>query len=424
MNATPKLGGIYLLMTGGNHWVGGVQYTRNLIRSMNLLPRNEKPIVVLSLGKKNLNSGYEQEFGAYDFVTLEDQPSWSRNVGSLIRRAFGERGAKFYISVTERVSSPVRKCTVAYPVKGTPLAQKNIESVLWIPDFQYKCFPEYFSEEERRQRDLNYSKMLDNDSTLVLSSESVRTDFEHYFPEHKKKMVRILRFISVMEETDYLRDPNQVCAKYDLPDKFIYLPNQFFVHKRHDLVFSALAKLKRNGIKVNLVCTGNSQDYRKQEYYSSLMNLLHDNQLIDQVSLLGLIPRADQIQIFRKAALTLQPSIFEGWSTTVEDGIALGKEILLSDIDTHKEQKPKRGHFFRAGCIDSLVESINQLWSIIRPGPDFERERIAQKENRDRGMAFARTFLDIMSEAHTKHYKALLVNSMKKKDQLSFDKHA
>ena len=391
-------------MTGGKHWMGGVQYTRNIISAIDLLPKDEKPIVVLSLGRKNLNSGYEQEFGGYDFVRLEGHPSWARVVSSGIRRIFGERASRRFLSLTDMIASSAQKCTVAYPVKGLPLAM-NIESVLWIPDFQYKCLPEYFSEEERRQRDLDYSKMLDNDSILVLSSESVRADFERFFPEHANKKIRILRFISVMDEGDYLRDPGEVCARYNLPDKFVYLPNQFFMHKRHDLVFSALAKLKRNGVKIDLVCTGNSQDYRSDDYYASLMNFLNDNLLADQVSLLGLIPRTDQIQIFRKAAFTLQPSIFEGWSTTVEDGIALGKDILLSDIATHKEQNPKHGHFFEAGSVDSLAESINRLWCETRPGPDLERERLAQIENRNRGLSFARAFLGIMCEAHTKHCK-------------------
>lgn len=412
MNTARKPVKIYLLMTGGNHWLGGVQYTRNLIRAMDLLPKDEKPIVVLSLGRKNLNSGYEQEFGAYDFVRLEGYPSWTRIVSSGVRRVFGERVSKRFLSLADMFACSASGCTVAYPVKGCPLAM-NIESVLWIPDFQYKCMSEYFSEEERRQRDLGYSKMLDNGSILVLSSESVRTDFERFFPEHRNKKVRILRFISVMDDDDYLPDPDKVCARYNLPDKFVYLPNQFFMHKRHDLVFSALAKLKRNGVKIDLVCTGNSQDYRSQDYYTSLMNLLNDNQLADQVSLLGLIPRADQIQIFRKAAVTLQPSIFEGWSTTVEDGVALGKDILLSDIDTHREQNPEHGHFFKAGCIDSLAESINQLWCVTRPGPDLERERLARIENRSRGLTFARTFLDIMGEAHTKHCKSSTCDSHK-----------
>lgn len=404
MNAARRPLGIYLLMTGGIHWVGGVQYTRNLIRAMDLLPEEEKPKVVLSLGRKNFNAGYEQEFGAYDFVKLEGHPSWTRVVGSGIRRILGEKASRLFLSLADRVACSAAQCTVAYPVKGLPLAM-NIESVLWIPDFQYKCLPEYFSEEERKQRDLGYAKMLDNDAILVLSSESVRADFEHFFPEQKNKKVRILRFVSAMDEDDYAHNPNEVCAQYGLPEKFIYLPNQFFVHKRHDVVFSALAKLKRNGVKVDLVCTGNSQDYRSQDYYAGLMNFLHENQLEDQVHLLGLIPRPDQIQIFRKSAFTLQPSVFEGWSTTVEDGIALGKDILLSDIATHKEQNPAHGHFFRAGCADSLAELINQLWGMAQPGPDLEHERLARIENRNRGLAFARTFLDIMGEAHSSHCK-------------------
>ena len=104
MNATRKPLNIYLLMTGGVNWIGGVQYTRNLIQAMDLLPKDEKPMVILSLGRKNLNAGYEQEVGAYDFVRLEGHPSWNRVVSSGVRRVFGERVSKRFLSLANMIT--------------------------------------------------------------------------------------------------------------------------------------------------------------------------------------------------------------------------------------------------------------------------------------------------------------------------------
>jgi glycosyltransferase involved in cell wall biosynthesis len=386
------------LMTGGNHWIGGVQYTRNLLRALDLLPASEKPRVVLTLGRKNLNCGYEEEFSRYKFVQVEEASTWVDAVNGAVRRVFGAKAVKALLPLTNAFR-PVQKCTVAFPVKGQPLPM-DIESVLWIPDFQYKCLPKYFQPEDRAQRDKLYAEMLEGDQILVLSSESVRADFLKYFPEYAHKRVRILHFSSLLSEEDYQPDPVEVCNGYKLPEKFAYLPNQFFQHKRHDLVFAALARLKAEGLEVNVVCTGNHRDYRSPEHYDSLLDFLNKQKLEGQVSLLGLIPRVEQLQIFRRAALVLQPSMFEGWSTTVEDGIALGKDVLLSDIPTHVEQAPEFATYFEAGNVACLAEEIRKLWLMSSPGPDPVREQHAREKNRRRGIAIANNFMDIMNEAH------------------------
>lgn len=392
---------IYLLMTGGQHWIGGVQYTRNLIRSISCLPEIEQPSIVLSLGSKNQNAGYEQEFSKYDFITLEGQAPWVRTLCGGVRKVFGESACKKLLRILDYFDASADKCEVAYPVKGMPLSM-NLQSVLWIPDFQYKCLPQYFSDDEIARRNQDYARMLAGDEILVLSSESVRRDFHRFFPEYADKNIRVLNFVSVMESDDFSRDPDNVCRKYNLPEKFVYLPNQFFMHKRHDLVFQALAKIKQSGREIALVCTGNCSDYRAQDYYQSLLRTLRNHQIESQVFILGLIPRSDQIQIFRKAAFTLQPSEFEGWSTTVEDGIALGKDMLLSNIDTHIEQAPLYGTYFQAGDIDDLVDKLIRLWERGTPGPDLARERFAKESNHQRCAAFAKTFLDIMYAARAK----------------------
>ena len=42
----------------------------------------------------------------------------------------------------------------------------------------------------------------------------------------------------------------------------------------------------------------------------------------------------------------INPSLFEGWSSTVEQAKAYNKKIILSNISVHREQKPKYSYFF------------------------------------------------------------------------------
>ena len=58
------------------------------------------------------------------------------------------------------------------------------------------------------------------------------------------------------------------------------------------------------------------------------------------------------------ALAVLQPSTFEGWSTSVEESKAMAKRIILSNIDVHVEQAPKRGIYFPPHSAEDLAMSM------------------------------------------------------------------
>jgi hypothetical protein len=44
----------------------------------------------------------------------------------------------------------------------------------------------------------------------------------------------------------------------------------------------------------------------------------------------------------------INPSLFEGWSSTVEECKGVGKPMILSDLGVHKEQYPEAIYFERS----------------------------------------------------------------------------
>jgi FkbM family methyltransferase len=389
---------ILIYLTGGVHWLGGVQYTRNLLRALSLLPASELPNIVLQIGRRSSGQGFEEEFSCYPNVVI-DRSRGGRfaliyRALSLLRRA----QRRFFGSDTPIRALSSDDCAVAFPAKG-PNIHGPARNVYWVPDFQYKNFPIFFSDTERQKRDAAYDQMFAEEGILVLSSEAVKKDFERFFPKHKSKTVRILHFCTIIDDDDYALDPIRICADFGLPEKFIYLPNQMWQHKGFETVFEALGMLRRQGLIFPLVCTGNSEDYRKSSYFNELLELIDTHQLASQIHLLGMLPRRTQIQLYRRAAVVLQPSRFEGWSTSVEDARALGKPIILSDLDAHKEQHPPDATFFVAGDVMDLARKLTQFWPEARPGPDLSSEQLAREHIGPRALAFARTFMSIMSEA-------------------------
>ena len=117
------------------------------------------------------------------------------------------------------------------------------------------------------------------------------------------------------------------------------------------------------------------------------------------MSILGLIERAEQIQLLRRCVAVVQPSLFEGWSTIVEDARVFGKRILMSDIAVHKEQSPPNGLYFEQASRRSLADRLDEVWKTGIPGPDLEKETEARTKAIDNAHAYVRSFLSLARNA-------------------------
>jgi glycosyltransferase involved in cell wall biosynthesis len=73
----------------------------------------------------------------------------------------------------------------------------------------------------------------------------------------------------------------------------------------------------------------------------------------------------------RASSALLNPSLFEGWSTTVEEARALGVPLILSDLSVHREQAGNDACFFDRSSAASLAEAL----ATFKPLLAEERDR-------------------------------------------------
>lgn len=90
------------------------------------------------------------------------------------------------------------------------------------------------------------------------------------------------------------------------------------------------------------------------------------------VKFLGFIDREDQICLMDNAMAIIQPSLFEGWSTVVEDSKALNQNCIVSNIAVHKEQLGHQGYFFDPNSADSLIAQMIKVKKIQSKAFDFD----------------------------------------------------
>src|SRR5690606_13928538 len=115
-------------------------------------------------------------------------------------------------------------------------------------------------------------------------------------------------------------------------------------------VVEALARLKGEGRLDEVppvVLSGLAEDRRNPRHYDRLMAEAHATGVESHFRYLGLIPYDHVLSLNAACERMINPSLFEGWSTPIEEAKALGTPLLLSDLPIHREQAPD-AHFFNA----------------------------------------------------------------------------
>jgi glycosyltransferase involved in cell wall biosynthesis len=308
---------------------------------------------------------------------------------------------------------------VIIPVRDHTVYDVDLPFVGWIPDFQHLRLPELFDPGEIGFRDQFFSAIAQKSSVILLSSESARMDFEEFFPEQAAK-ARVAHFPSLLWTLDR-GDDSATLRKFHLPQKFALVANQFWRHKNHRILPPALELLKRRGIEINLVVTGLPSDYRDPEN-KSLSQFFQESAkegVAGSIHFLGQIPYRDLVAMMRAAALIIQPSFFEGWSTSVEDSKALGRSLVCSDIPVHREQVPDALGFFDPTKPEMLADLLAEIYGDLPPGPDIQREEAALELARKRASDYGCRLLEMTKEAMFKKLESLLKETAARSEEQS-----
>ncbi len=372
-----------ILAKGDAAWIGGQHYTAHLIRALHALPPSERVHVTLLVPDGISTDAFAEVASMVDVCVVPQH----RTDGSA-----ATMNPALLTAIADRDIDLVFPCMRSMG-EGFP-----IPWVAWIPDLQHITYPQFFNEAQRRQRDRVFTRLAEESRRIVVSSHSARVDCERAYPACRGKL-RVLRFACVPDERWFEGDAAAVARRYDLPARFLMLPNQFWIHKNHLTAFEAIGKLADRGIKITLACTGSTDDPRHPDHIKSLRRFIESAGLSESIRLLGLIPRSDQMQLLRAATAVVQPSLFEGWSTAVEDARALGKTIFLSDIPVHREQDPPCATYFEPESSEMLAGVIEAAWSMTSEPDARSATDQARARHGRHVMAFARTFREIAGEA-------------------------
>lgn len=388
--------------TPDDGWVGGAIYFRNLVNSITQAAREDGVDleIVLAYEERShlpasdrlLSADLKRVF----FSDYEDIPLTSAQKEQLMAIPAGPERRPFRQMLQYGALIRETGGDLIFPL--FPIGDYRLPCPIlsWIPDLQHAVLPEFFSPEEIEVRDRKYGIAAKASDAVILSSEAARDDFLQRYGTPSGRL-EVLRFFTLPEEAWFQGDPVAVRKRLGIPDDYLMVCNQFWAHKNHQLVIRALSALKERGIAPFVVFTGSLAENRRGGIVDGVLQGLCEAGLWDQCRVLGQLDRVDQIQLVRGARAVVQPSLFEGWSTVLEDCRTLGKRVIASDLKVHREQDLPGATYFNPASPAALADEIASV--LCEPvETSLSREGATRAEAGARTLDFGRQFLRLARE--------------------------
>ncbi|MFC1784221.1 glycosyltransferase family 4 protein [Candidatus Neomarinimicrobiota bacterium] len=215
-------------------------------------------------------------------------------------------------------------------------------------------FPESGSRKEYNIREKHYSRMCKNaKGILVDSSLGKQQLIESYHVPNSK--VHVLPFIA----PKYIHETkNSVSLKYNLPQKYLFYPAQFWEHKNHKALVRAISLIIAKLPDLKMVFVGSPNNG-----FTSLNNLIKKLGLQKVFIFLEQVPDEQMKGLYANARALIMPTFFGPTNIPPLEAFACGCPVAVSNIYGMPEQVGDAGLLFNPRSDVEIADSIYKLWT-------------------------------------------------------------
>ena len=349
----------FLMNYNPRSWFGGTNLIKNLIYCIKRFSNGKiEPILIVS---KSLSKDELKEFKNIKLIKTDLFNH------SLILRILLKMEILFF-GKSNKIDLFFKKNKIQLISHSNVLAynfltgrNSDIKCLSWVADFQYLYYPKYFRYNTKFLRNLNIKFCTVHSSKILLSSYDAQQDLKRVSKKAFNKSAVSQFFFQSPKQSEIL-NINKLNKKFHLKGKFFYMPNQYWTHKNHITVLKSLKHLKEKNKNFTVISTGHNHDHRNNSYFNEIFDFIKKNKLEKNYKYLGIIKYNEVLSLIYHSVSLINPSKFEGRHSSVEQARSLGKKIILSDINIHREQSPPRSSFFSPMNFKQLSNLMENNW--------------------------------------------------------------
>lgn len=343
----------------------------------------EQVIIGLAHGLSALDGPEE-----YVFLAYEGQSAWLEPFVHgparvmTVKRPFKSRLVRRFpvlAAARRRIMTTGATDSVAPPVPATDgTAEKLGAEVVHFPrqdgfitsiptifhphDLQHVHFPEFFSDAERRQRDLWYRTLCDQASVVSVTSEWGKRDLVENLDVDPGK-IAVVPLAPALAAYGPALDDQERSSLLDglgVRGDFAFYPAQTWPHKNHARLVGALKLLRERGTDITLVCSG-----AKNEYLPALERFVRDQGMDDRVLFVGYVSPKELQALYAGARCMIMPTLFEaaGGFGPIAEAFLAGVPVACSNVTSIPEQVGDAALVFDPLDERAIAATVERLWT-------------------------------------------------------------
>ena len=252
----------------------------------------------------------------------------------------------------------------------------RIPYIVIIHDVMHRYYPDFpeYTWRERRARDLLYRNAAKYSAGVVVDSNTGRNDLVNFYgipPEkiHIIPLYPLVQTSNLAEMSSFAA--NEILQKFELPERFLFYPAQFWFHKNHVRLVQALHKLKKQGVVVPFVLTGSSTDTYTFEDVNKVIRELN---IEAQIHYLGYVSGEEIVALYKKSVALVFPTLIGPTSIPILEAMSLGTPVVCSHLFEMPDQIGDAGLTFDPFSVEDIADKIEVIWS-----NDSLRDELAAK---------------------------------------------
>jgi glycosyltransferase involved in cell wall biosynthesis len=274
-----------------------------------------------------------------------------------------------------------------------------------IHDLQHRLhpeFPEVSANGEWERREYTLKNIVRYATLLIADSEIGREDILRFYGDYiGPDRVKVLPFLpaSYLNPNVSELEKQRVRMHYQLPERFLFYPAQFWPHKNHLRVVQALGLIRaQHGVDVPIVLCGSNTGELRRRTFKELMTAAQRLKIEKNIYSLGYVSNGGMSALYAEATALVMPTFFGPTNIPPIEAASFGCPVLTADIRGIREQVGDGAVLVDPRSVESIADGIYRLWE-----DEDLRQSVSEKLRRRLGCYtqddFRRRLIEIVGEA-------------------------
>jgi len=241
----------------------------------------------------------------------------------------------------------------------------DIPSIAPIHDLNHRLhstFKAVYGVKQWKQREYLFKNVVKEVYKIIADSKVSREDIVSAYNVKQSKIQILPHLAPTYMNTDVSdADKRVVVKKYNLPEKFLFYPAQYWPHKNHQRLIRAIKILKDKGIFVPLALAGGKGSIMGE--YEKVEKLIRNLGLKDQIHILGYVHDKYMSALYKLSTALILPYFSEPSNIPMVEAWLMDTPVMCADERGCRDQADGSAIMFNPYEPDSMARKIEELWN-------------------------------------------------------------